>query len=439
MNSVKPKRHTAVKLLGLMVVVLIFSLAFSAPVFAGTEIEGDPDVTIGADEIIQDDVFVSGRHVLVEGIIEGDLFASGETVTITGTVDGNLFAAGAAVYITGTVDGAVMLGCYTAEIQPGAVITRNIYFGGFNLDIQPEAVVERSIYAGGYQAQIGGQVNRNVIAGLGAFAADGSIAGDVLLDVGRPSSEVPQVYLGEPFEDYEVEMLDPGMQIADGVIEGELDYRYSDVSVDVDTDVNVDEFTSDAVSFFVTQRLRQRTGEFVALLLLGAALIYFGKDWLTKAVTEVKTNALRDSGVGLLIFFLFLPVVFVLFMALILLVVMGSFITLGSFTGTLMSFSGLLFSGLMLVFGLLVGYGTKIVLGYLVGRWILEKSSENGFENYWRHFGALALGLFLYEVLRVVPVFGWLVATIVIVIGTGALFFVLRNAFQHKPTEAVVE
>jgi cytoskeletal protein CcmA (bactofilin family) len=438
MNSMKFKRRTAVKLFGLLAIVLVFSLAFSAPVFAGTEIEGDPDVTIGADEVIDDDVFVGGRHVLVEGTINGDLFASGETVTITGTVEGNLIATGAVVTISGTVDGTALLGCYSAEIQPGAVITRSVYFGGFNLEIQPEAMVERSIYAGGYQVQIGGQVDRGVVAGVGAFAADGTIGGDVLLDVGDPDSQFPDIQFGEPFDRYEVEMLAPGLYIEDDAIGGELDYRYSQMDVNVNTDIDVEQFTDDVVSFFVTDRLRHRTGEFVTLLLLGAALLYFGMGWLSKAVDEVKANSLRDTGVGLAIFVLFLPAILILGLALVAVVVLGSFLTFGTFTGTLMSLGWLSFSGLMAVFGLLVSYGTKIVLGYLVGRWILEKTSENGFENYWRHFAALALGVFIYEVLRAVPVFGWLLAVIVIVIGTGAIFFVLRDKFRKAPTEAAV-
>ncbi|MEN8242265.1 MAG: hypothetical protein ABFS17_10120, partial [Chloroflexota bacterium] len=105
---------------------------------------------------------------------------------------------------------------------------------------------------------------------------------------------------------------------------------------------------------------------------------------------------------------------------------------LGGFTGQLMTLSGLAFGSIMAAFGLLATFGTKIVFSYLVGRWILSKSSQTDSDNYWAHFGALALGAFLFELVRIVPVLGWLFAAIVAIIGIGAFFFVLKDKFNNR-------
>ena len=55
------------------------------------------------------------------------------------------------------------------------------------------------------------------------------------------------------------------------------------------------------------------------------------------------------------------------------------------------------------------------------------------YEDYWHHFAALAVGLFLYELLRVIPFFGWIVQAVVVLIGTGAFFVLIRNALRKSP------
>ena len=39
----------------------------------------------------------------------------------------------------------------------------------------------------------------------------------------------------------------------------------------------------------------------------------------------------------------------------------------------------------------------------------------------------MALGVLIYSLLRVIPIFGWLLAFIVIILGVGALWLLYRN------------
>ena len=89
----------------------------------------------------------------------------------------------------------------------------------------------------------------------------------------------------------------------------------------------------------------------------------------------------------------------------------------------------------LVTFGLLVSFGTKIVFSYLVGRWILDRGSQVSFESYWNHFAALALGALLLQVIRLVPVIGWLATVILTVIGVGAFFVLVRSRLTRKQTE----
>ena len=228
-----------------------------------------------------------------------------------------------------------------------------------------------------------------------------------------------------------IKVLDPGYVVEESLVEGDLNIKVTPV----ETNVNVPDIKIDPAQL-VLGYLRRRAGEFVALMLVGMIVLWLMKDSLLKAVDEVKSNAGKDSLWGLLVYFLYVPVVFTLFVVLTLLIIMVSLLTLGSLTGEVIAISSFSFFGLLTLFGMLASLGTKIVVGYLVGRWLLSKTSNLSYENYWHHVGALALGVFLYEVLRAIPLAGFIIMLIVVVIGTGAFFVLLKNALQKKSSSA---
>src|ERR671917_1679185 len=87
-------------LMGFLVVLAVLLLV--SPVWAVESRSGN-EVVIGADEVIEDDLYVTANEVLVEGTVEGDLIALGSSIAVDGTVAGDLIGAGQSVEIGGTV------------------------------------------------------------------------------------------------------------------------------------------------------------------------------------------------------------------------------------------------------------------------------------------------------------------------------------------------
>ena len=449
MKSNQKRWQFVSRIFSVMLLTVLFSVVVTTPAAAGTFIEGGPDATVEEGEVVDDDLFIAGNDVLVAGVVEGDLFAVGEDVVISGEVLGNVYAAGQTVTVSGEIEGALFLGGYSLTLEDGADIGRNVYFGGFSMAADPESMIGRSIYGGGYQLILNGEVGRDVTAGLAALEINGPVAGDVFVDIGEPTDQDATEYMdywmpGMPA----VDMIDPGYTIDEDMIAGGIDIEVipvethssgivvdgENVEVDVpDVDVDVNP------GWFLFQHLRRRTGEFVGLLLVGALLLWLGKDLFMKVHDEVKANAGKDSLWGLLVYFLYIPVLMTLFLVLLTLVILISFLTFGSLTGEMIGLSMLTFFGTTTVFGLLTGLVTKAVVGYLVGRWLLGKMTSMSYESFWHHFAALAMGVFLYEVLRAVPVFGWFVMVAVVLIGTGAIFVLVRDAFTKNTPPAEVE
>ncbi|HKJ26544.1 MAG TPA: hypothetical protein VJ965_02810, partial [Anaerolineales bacterium] len=302
----------------------------------------------------------------------------------------------------------------------------------------PESTIGRSIYGGGYQLILDGEVLRDVTAGLAALEISGPVGGDVYVDIGEPTDDNATDYFdywmpGMP----SVDVIDPGYRIDEAMVDGVVDIDVTPVHTDVRIDapdVDVDP------TWFVAQWVRRHIGEFVALLLVGALLLWLGKDLFLKAHNEVKGNGGMDLLWGLLVFFLYIPVLMLIFIVLLTVVITFSFLTLGSLFGELAGLSALVFFGFTTLFGILTSLVAKALVGYLVGRWLLGKMTKMTYETFWHHFAALALGVFLYSLLATIPVFGWFVKVVVVLIGTGAFFVLAKNALRKEVTpDAAVE
>jgi hypothetical protein len=82
---------------------------------------------------------------------------------------------------------------------------------------------------------------------------------------------------------------------------------------------------------------------------------------------------------------------------------------------------GLIMAG----FGLLVSYGSKLVVSYLVGkllmRWVAPKYED---QPIW----SMMLGIFLYTFLRAIPLgFGLVIGICVTLVGIGAMWLTYRD------------
>lgn len=434
MKTQKHNWKKASRLLMVFAFTLLLAFTITPAVHAGEYIEGDPDAVLEEGQVVKDDLFIGGNNVLVAGVVEGDLFAAGQDVIISGEVFGNVFAAGQSVTVSGEIEGALVLAGYALTLEDSAYIGRNVYTGAFSFEAMPESLIGRSIYAGAYQMLLNGTVERDVTAGLAALEIGGPVGGDVRAEVGEPDSNV-NVYVpywspGMP----SITILNPGYDVDESLVEGEVDIHVTPI----DTTVQVETPRIDP-SYFIFQHLRRRSGEFIALLLVGALGLWLMKDTLMNAVAEVKSNAGMDTVWGLLVYVLYLPVVMVLFMVLLLATILVSVFTLGSLTGEMIAISSLSFTGILTLFGILTGLVTKVLISYLVGRWLLDKLSNLSYESYWHHFAALVVGVFLYELLRAIPLFGFFLMLVVVVIGTGALFVLIKNRFQKSEPAAPTE
>ena len=408
----------------------ILILAFASPTRAA-EFRGGDHVVIASDEVIDDDLFVSGNRVEINGTVTGDLFATGSEVTVDGRVGGSAFLSGFSISVSGDIEGSLYSGAFSLVVERGAEIGRNLYFGGFSLTVEEESSVGRSVYAGTYQTVIDGDVAGDVKASTSALVVNGSVGGDVSGEVGAADGGARTVFPGFPGS---VPILSPGLDISDAAeIGGKVDVQVSAAGDRSDVGRSIGR----TVGRFVSRTVRDRLGEFIAVLLIGGSLLWLWPAAMLLPRKEAKERPLPSAGWGcasVIAVYVLVPIAAILVFVVALL---GGLVTLGQLFGDILGIGGSTLALFFFTFGFVLSIVTKAIVAFLGGRLILERLMKDFSGSGWANFGALALGMFIYEILRVIPFFGWLLSVVVTIIGLGAIAIVLRN--RYMPPKTVVE
>lgn len=417
--------------------VLTIGFGFTATAKA---VEFDEDGILEEGEIINDDLFIGGDIVEINGTVNGDVFASGSIVKVNGTINGSLASGAQTILINGKVSGSVYAGSMTITLGPDAEIGRNMFYGGFNLNAEEGSIVHRDLLVGAYQALLSGEIGRDVQAGVGALDIDGSIGNNVRAEVASPSDgQPPQIYPSPPGIDT---IAPAGIRISEEAeIGGSLYYKSSEdqsraiaitppggIEFDYDPQVNpnVDSPDPDEIgSRLVEAWLLKQVRVFITLMLLGGLIVWQLPGLLNKVSEKVEKEVMPSLGWGLVS-------IMVVYLGALLaggLIIAGAIffgvITLGELSRVILTVGFTSLGLIMAGFGLLVSYGSKLVVSYLVGkllmRWLAPKYAD---QPIW----SMLIGIFLYTFLRAIPLgFGLVIGICVTLVGIGAMWLTYRD------------
>ena len=456
---------------------VLFSLLLvlvSGVVYPVQAAEFDNDGFVGSDEVINDDLFLNSSTVQMNGTVNGILVANGETITINGTVhgdvfafgavvdiakdaviDGNLFAGAASVTVSGKVTGSIASGSSSIYLENDASVGKNMYYGGYSLQTDQEASIERDLFAGVYQAILNGSIGRDANIGAGAIELNGTIGRNASLDVASSSEQVtffsPAQFMPPQYQVGMSEMIQPGLRVAESAqIAGELIYTspenqqsqietqpqggvvfqtpVPDEKSTVTTTVSETEKPSSPwaskVGRTALRWIKNGARNLISLLILGGIAIWLIPSLLVKTSKKAGEETLPAAGYGFLAWLIGYVGVFI---AGLVILSVGLFLSLVTIGGLSKAFFGISFSGLGLAFSvflLMVSYGSKLVVAYLAGDWMLNKLSSKPIES---KIWPMVLGVFVYVLLRSIPFIGWLFGAVVTVIGLGAMWLVYQN------------
>src|SRR6267143_2121752 len=137
--------------LRLLALVVLFLGLTPSPAAASDIRNGD--VTVASGETINDDLYVFGGNIAINGTINGDLIAAGNSISVDGTVTGDVIAAGETVAIRGQVGRDLQAGSTNVKIDGG--IGGNVLASVDRLQLTDRATVGGNLkYTSKTEAQI---------------------------------------------------------------------------------------------------------------------------------------------------------------------------------------------------------------------------------------------------------------------------------------------
>lgn len=410
---------------------LLLTLALFAGPATAVEFRAGDTLVIGADEVIADDLYVTGGTVTVEGRVEGDLIAAAREIRMNGEVTGDLIAAGQAVVVDGDVGDDVRMAGMGLQLGSDAAVADDVIAAGFSLEGRPGSFIGGSLLYSGFQALLAGAIAESLMGSTSHLEIRGRIGGDSEVTVeGRPGAPTFARYLPSPLQ---LPAVPGGLTLAESArIDGKLVYISSHEArgrgagsgavsrIEPQPKPAATETPEAADASAVTRRpaWQGRLLRWAGLILLGLLLAWWIPGWLEARSGDLESKALPIAGIGFL-GLAALPVAVALALVIVIAVAMlFGLVKLGSLAA-LAVVLGLVGLGLIaLLFWLTAAYLAPVLVGLCTGRWVLRRfAPERSTGLAW----PLVAGLLLLLILRFLPYLGFLVALVVLLLGWGAI------------------
>lgn len=406
--------------LGIVVALLLGATAASSARAAQTR-AGD-DVVIGATEVVDENLYVTGRTITIDGTVNGDVVAAASRLTINGTVKGDVLAGAQTIVVNGTIGDDLRGMCEVLLLGPTARVSGDVAFTAASLESQSGSLIGRDVLFGGYQAQLSGSIGGDLTAGANRLELRGPVGGDVLVSVNdEPGPGRGFVY--SPSGPVVTPNVPAGLTVAGSAqIGGKLSYSsYGEATIAPSAEIEggVAHTPVSPRPAAPVQPGLEALRYLAALLLFGALLLWLAPAWSSRLSEIVGARPLPSLAWGVVMLALFGVAVLGLLIVTILLAVIFGYLTLGGLVAWIVAV-GLLADTTLVVAGITYAvYVAAIIVSLFAGRWLVTKVQPAWAE---RPFVPLLVGLVVYVALTAIPWIGPIIGLLVVLLGFGALW-----------------
>jgi cytoskeletal protein CcmA (bactofilin family) len=344
---------------GLIVSLLVILLITFTSVFVlAFNVRSGDIVTVTSGEVIDGDLYVAGKTIIIDSTINGDLIAAGQTIMVNGIVNGSIIAAAQTVNINGEVTHAVRVIGETLNI--GGTIGRDLLAAVGNFSTTSTAEIGGDLLLGAGIARIDGLIKGDINSGVKSLtiASTASIQGKLNYISGNEAN------------------IQSGAQI-----KGTINHKLPEVKEKQVAGIGLWWIV---IGFLMT-------------LVLGIIIVLLAPRRV-KAVTEsIRTRPWASLGWGVVIL-VATPIVALI---------------------VCITIIGLPLGLIALVLYAIAIYLTQLFVGLLIGLLII--GAFRGVETRAALVGALALGLAILRLLRLIPFVGFFFGLATVLFGLGAI------------------
>lgn len=327
-------------------------------------------------DTILDDAYLVAGNGTIESDVPGDLYIAGGQISVNGNINEDLVVAGGKVTVTGNVAGDIRL--IGGQVAVYGNVGDDVVAAAGQVDIGKTSVVGGSVVAGAGILTIEGQVNEDVRGMLGMLLLNGSVQRNVIVTVEDTISISKNARIGGNLNYSGLVQA----TIPQNVVAGEISFnKFEKESV-----------LEDMTYFFFVQK---GISYIAALILLILAIILMPQA-LKKAGAFTKSNIIKTFGVGLLT---------------IISAVIGSIILMIIVVGIPI---GLIILSLLIIFL----YVAKIFAAAWLASYVLNYKKKISVVKF---FFVLAVAMFFYYLLGMLPYAGIVINLILFLIGVGSM------------------
>jgi len=355
-------------------ILMLMTVFAAAPVLAFDSRSGDT-VNVPHGEVVDGDLYVMGRNIVIDGTVNGDIFGFGQTITINGTVNGGVTLVGQTLIVNGQVAHGARLGGQTINVNSS--IGHDLAAAGAILNVGSTAKIADDLVFGVGTLYVSGHVNGNVKGGAGEVTITNEVGGNVELEVDKLTIT------------------------STANIQGNLVYTskneasiQSGAHLGGSTTHNVPEKPAVPAPF---AGIRGKLLGFIMILVVGIIVILLASGRISTMADSIRTKPWPSLGWGALVLFV-IPIAAII----VIITIIGLPVGLIA----------------LVLYGIAV-YLSQIPVGFLIGRLIIRRNGE--IESRGLMIGALALGLAILLVLGLIPYIGGLVMLLTIIFGLGSL------------------
>jgi cytoskeletal protein CcmA (bactofilin family) len=406
---------------------------FAAPAYAA-EARGGDQIVIGREEVIDDDLYLAGNTVTIDGTVKGDVVAVANQIVVNGTVEGDLLAAGQGILLNGRIGDDMRAAGQAIMLGPSAQVAGDLAIGALSLENHVGSSVGGDLLIGAYQALLAGEIGQDVKGSMDRMELRGSVGGNV--DIAVSGDQGVSTVRFSPAGQIPIPTVPPNLTLAESArIGGKLIYTSSaeaslSPSATVGAGIAYNQQTAAqpaAPQLPWLKHLQRLAG----LLLIGVLMLWLTPTWTRRLADSVEAQPLRSLAWGLVAFIALVVAMIMILILTIALAVMFGYLTLGGLAAMIVGLGMLVDVTLVLGGIAYLSFVAQVVIAYMAGRWLLQKVQPAWAE---RPVVPLAVGLIVYVMLRAVPGLGTLVGWLVVLLALGALWDWAQTTLQRGHT-----
>lgn len=374
-------------------------LASSALPVAAITPRGGETYLLPQQEVVNDDLYVGGSTLSLNGTVNGDALAGGGTIIVNGTVKQDFMAAGGNITVAGDVgDDVRMVGGNLTILKN---VKGDVVMGGGNILIGKDAVINGDLVVGAGSLVIEGTVKGNVRIGGGQVVLNGKVDGFIEVDAEdlRLGANA-RLAKGLKYTSPKTATLDEGSQVVGGVAYVKAENRRG-VSK-LDRSGRPENMLGALLGFVALVFLVKM----FALMIAAVIFTQCFKTYSSKLVDHVMNKPGKALGMGAITLFM-VPIAMIVL----------ALTVLGAPLACLLGF----------------GYGfllmmAKVYAGVVFGAWLWKLGSKGKTRH--TDWKAAVVGVFLLSFICLIPIIGWIIGALVFLGTLGGLYMMTEERLK---------